>query len=168
MTSFFRSYAGVVSAAMLLAGVCRAQPAPFSEEQLLLDAAGLDADLLERFAAGKPATEDDRAAQLAALAGLRQIGQLDLDRLARPADASAELGDSAKGRLRYVRGIVKSIRPLELTDDEVTDLVAFLETLTSPQFAAQKAASLNPASCNVSTTKLAAMSMPIKTEGTAP
>lgn len=60
------------------------------------------------------------------------------------------------------------IRPLELTDDEVTDLVAFLETLTSPQFAAQKAAALNPASCNVSTTKLAAMSMPMKTEGTAP
>lgn len=43
------------------------------------------------------------------------------------------------------------IRPLNLTDQEMTDLVAFLETLTSPQFAAQKQASLNPASCNVST-----------------
>ena len=44
------------------------------------------------------------------------------------------------------------IRPLNLTDDEISDLVAFMESLTSPQFAAQKAASVNPASCNVKTT----------------
>lgn len=66
------------------------------------------------------------------------------------------------------------IRPLELTEEEISDLVAFLETLTSPQFVAQKVASLNPASCNVSTTKLAATLPPmktgtsLKTEGTAP
>ena len=59
------------------------------------------------------------------------------------------------------------IRPLDLTDDEITDLVAFLETLTSPQFAAQKAASLNPASCNVSTTQMAATATPAKTGGSA-
>ena len=41
------------------------------------------------------------------------------------------------------------IRPLNLTDDEISDLVAFLESLTSPQFAAQKTAA---ASCNVKTT----------------
>jgi cytochrome c peroxidase len=44
------------------------------------------------------------------------------------------------------------IRPLNLTDDEISDLVAFMESLTSPQFAAQKAASANPVSCNVKTT----------------
>ena len=64
------------------------------------------------------------------------------------------------------------IRPLDLTDDEIADLVAFLEALTSPQFAAQKAASLNPASCNVSTTQMANASplpnAPAKTGGTAP
>lgn len=60
------------------------------------------------------------------------------------------------------------IRPLDLTDDEISDLVAFLETLTSPQFAAQKAASLNPASCNVSTTRMAATATPARTGGTAP
>jgi cytochrome c peroxidase len=43
------------------------------------------------------------------------------------------------------------IRPLNLTDDEISDLVAFLETLTSPQFAAQKQASANPQACNVKT-----------------
>lgn len=47
------------------------------------------------------------------------------------------------------------IRPLNLTDDEISDLVSFLETLTSPQFAAQKQASLNPQSCNVKTTTVA-------------
>jgi len=41
------------------------------------------------------------------------------------------------------------IRPLDLTDDEISDLVAFMESLTSPQFAAQKQAA---ASCNVKTT----------------
>jgi cytochrome c peroxidase len=47
------------------------------------------------------------------------------------------------------------IRPLNLTDDEISDLVAFMESLTSPQFAAQKAASANPVSCNVKTTAVA-------------
>jgi len=41
------------------------------------------------------------------------------------------------------------IRPLNLTDDEISDLVAFLESLTSPQFANQKTAA---ASCNTKTT----------------
>jgi cytochrome c peroxidase len=41
------------------------------------------------------------------------------------------------------------IRPLNLTEQEITDLVAFLETLTSPQFAQQKAA--NAPSCNTNT-----------------
>lgn len=41
------------------------------------------------------------------------------------------------------------IRPLNLTDDEISDLVAFLESLTSPQFATQKTAA---ASCNTKTT----------------
>jgi cytochrome c peroxidase len=44
------------------------------------------------------------------------------------------------------------IRPLNLTDDEISDLVAFLESLTSPQFATQRAAA---ASCNVKTTTVA-------------
>lgn len=63
------------------------------------------------------------------------------------------------------------IRPLDLTDDEISDLVAFLETLTSPQFAAQKQASLSPASCNVSTTSLASampVNAPVKAKGTQP
>jgi len=59
------------------------------------------------------------------------------------------------------------IRPLNLTDQEMTDLVAFLETLTSPQFAAQKQASLNPASCNVSTAS-AASSTPARMGGAQP
>ena len=54
------------------------------------------------------------------------------------------------------------IRPLELSDQEMSDLVAFLETLTSPQFAKQKQAA---ASCNVKTTTLAA-SMPTASAGT--
>jgi hypothetical protein len=48
------------------------------------------------------------------------------------------------------------IRPLNLDDDEISDLVSFLETLTSPQFAAQRQAARNgpnpPPSCNVKTT----------------
>jgi len=59
------------------------------------------------------------------------------------------------------------IRPLNLTDQEMTDLVAFLETLTSPQFAAQKQVSLNPASCNVSTAS-AASSTPARMGGAQP
>lgn len=59
------------------------------------------------------------------------------------------------------------IRPLNLSDQEMTDLVAFLETLTSPQFAAQKQASLNPASCNVSTAS-AASSKPARMGGAQP
>ena len=46
------------------------------------------------------------------------------------------------------------IRPLNLTDDEISDLVAFLESLTSPQFAAQKTAA---ASCNTKTTTVASI-----------
>jgi cytochrome c peroxidase len=44
------------------------------------------------------------------------------------------------------------IRPLNLTDDEISDLVAFMESLTSPQFAAQKQASVDSPSCNVKST----------------
>lgn len=46
------------------------------------------------------------------------------------------------------------IRPLNLSDDEISDLVAFLESLTSPQFAAQKTAA---ASCNTKTTTVASV-----------
>jgi cytochrome c peroxidase len=46
------------------------------------------------------------------------------------------------------------IRPLNLTDDEMSDLVAFLESLTSPQFATQKTAA---ASCNTKTTTVASI-----------
>jgi cytochrome c peroxidase len=46
------------------------------------------------------------------------------------------------------------IRPLNLTDDEISDLVAFLESLTSPQFATQRTAA---ASCNVKTTTVASV-----------
>jgi cytochrome c peroxidase len=46
------------------------------------------------------------------------------------------------------------IRPLNLTEDEISDLVAFLESLTSPQFAAQKTAA---ASCNTKTTTVASV-----------
>ena len=65
------------------------------------------------------------------------------------------------------------IRPLNLTEEEITDLVAFLETLTSPQFAAQKQASLNPQSCNVkTTTPLASSNVPpssaVRAGGTQP
>ncbi|MDY6944370.1 MAG: cytochrome c peroxidase [Pseudomonadota bacterium] len=50
------------------------------------------------------------------------------------------------------------IRPLNLSEEEISDLVAFMEALTSPQFAAQKAASANPVSCNVKTPTVAASS----------
>lgn len=43
------------------------------------------------------------------------------------------------------------VRPLNLTEREITDLVAFLETLTSPQFAAQRQASASPQARNVKT-----------------
>lgn len=58
------------------------------------------------------------------------------------------------------------IRPLDLTEQEISDLVAFLETLTSPQFAAQKQAA---AACNVKTPDktLAATTNPT-TGGVAP
>jgi cytochrome c peroxidase len=46
------------------------------------------------------------------------------------------------------------IRPLNLTDDEISDLVAFLESLTSPQFANQKTSA---ASCNVKTATIASV-----------
>ena len=48
------------------------------------------------------------------------------------------------------------IRPLDLSEAEISDLVVFLETLTSPQFAAQKQAMANPPSCNVKTPALIA------------
>lgn len=47
------------------------------------------------------------------------------------------------------------IRPLDLSEQEMTDLVAFLETLTSPQFASQKQAAL---ACSVKTPTLATTS----------
>lgn len=52
------------------------------------------------------------------------------------------------------------IRPLNLTEEEISDLVAFLETLTSPQFAAQKQALLNPQSDDMKTPALAASNAP--------
>lgn len=58
------------------------------------------------------------------------------------------------------------IRPLDLTDQEISDLVAFLETLTSPQFVAQKQAA---AACNVKTPdKALAATTNITTGGAAP
>lgn len=60
------------------------------------------------------------------------------------------------------------IRPLDLTDDEISDLVAFLETLTSPQFAAQRQASMNPASCNVSTVAAVSAAGTARAGGSAP
>jgi cytochrome c peroxidase len=49
------------------------------------------------------------------------------------------------------------IRPLNLSDQQMTDLVAFLETLTSPQFASQRSAG---ASCNVKTPTVASLAAP--------
>ena len=45
------------------------------------------------------------------------------------------------------------IRPLNLTEQQITDLVAFLEALTSPEFAALQAqkTAMNPAACQVPT-----------------
>jgi cytochrome c peroxidase len=50
------------------------------------------------------------------------------------------------------------IRPLNLTEDEMSELVAFMETLTSPQFATAKTAA---ASCNTKTTTTVASSSPV-------
>jgi cytochrome c peroxidase len=47
------------------------------------------------------------------------------------------------------------IRPLNLTEQQMSDLVAFLETLTSPQFAPSQTAATKAASCNVPTAALA-------------
>lgn len=58
------------------------------------------------------------------------------------------------------------IRPLDLTEEEISDLVAFLETLTSPQFAAQKPTA---AACNVKTPEQAlAATTNTTTGGVAP
>jgi cytochrome c peroxidase len=54
------------------------------------------------------------------------------------------------------------IRPLNLTEQEMTDLVAFLETLTSPQFAGNKQAAL---SCNVKTPTVASTRTPAMLRG---
>ena len=45
------------------------------------------------------------------------------------------------------------IRPLDLSEQQIDDLVAFLESLTSPEFAAQQAKKLamNPAACSTPT-----------------
>ena len=50
------------------------------------------------------------------------------------------------------------IRPLNLTETEILDLVAFLESLTSPEFAAQQAqkVALKAVDCSTPTKKLAA------------
>lgn len=56
------------------------------------------------------------------------------------------------------------IRPLNLTEQEKSDLVAFLETLTSPQFANQKQSAL---SCNVKTTPAVANASPVKSADSA-
>lgn len=62
------------------------------------------------------------------------------------------------------------IRPLDLTEQEKTDLVAFLEALTSPQYAAQQAqkAALDPAACSTPTNKLAAAPAGDPAKGTQP
>ena len=65
------------------------------------------------------------------------------------------------------------IRPLNLTEEEITDLVAFLETLTSPQFAAQRQASARPPASNVKTSSAdkntpASTSTPAMTGGAQP
>lgn len=61
------------------------------------------------------------------------------------------------------------IRPLNLTEQEMTDLVAFLEALTSPQFAAQGIArGLDPASCGINTAVAANMSPVRASEGLKP
>jgi len=54
------------------------------------------------------------------------------------------------------------IRPLNLTEEQITDLVAFLEALTSPEFAVAQAkkAALNPAACQVPTKPQNAMVLP--------
>ncbi len=45
------------------------------------------------------------------------------------------------------------IRPLDLSEQQINDLVAFLEALTSPEFAAQQAqkVAMNPAACSTPT-----------------
>lgn len=52
------------------------------------------------------------------------------------------------------------IRPLDLTEQEITDLVAFMETLTSPQFVSHKQASLDPKACYASTAAITAAQSP--------
>jgi hypothetical protein len=111
--------------------IAQAQPIGFSEESLLLEGLGFNAALLGRFEAGKPAADDDRAAQISMMAALRQVAQLDLDRYAQTPAKPAELGESSQGRLRHVRGKLKSIKPIELTDDEVGRLYPELDNLKS-------------------------------------
>lgn len=49
------------------------------------------------------------------------------------------------------------IRPLNLTEEEITDLVAFMEALTSPRFAERAAPAANPASRDLKASAVAAI-----------
>src|SRR5262245_34090623 len=63
------------------------QPLGFSEQHLLLESAGIDAALLDRFTSGKPLADDDRGAQVAALSAVKQVSHYYLERFAqRPKD----------------------------------------------------------------------------------
>lgn len=123
----------IVAAAVLIAApiVATAQAPVASDEQLLLESNGLDQALFDRFAAGKPAADDDRAAELAVLTGLRLVTQLELDRYAETPSSANDLGDAGRGRLWHVRGKLKSIAPVELADDQWGKLYAELDELKS-------------------------------------
>lgn len=123
----------IVAAAALIATpiVVAAQVSTASDEQLLLESNGLDTALFDRFVAGKPATDDDRGAQLAVMGGLRLVTQLEFDRYAQTPKSSGDLGDSGRGRLLHVRGKLKSIATIDLADDEWHKLYAELDELPS-------------------------------------
>lgn len=124
-------YGTIVAATMLAAHptIVAAQDAVPSDAQLLLESNGLDAALFDRFAAGKPAADDDRSAQLAVMTGLRLISQLEWDRYAETPNSAQDLGAAGRGRLWHVRGTLRSITPIELTDDEWGKLYAELDEL---------------------------------------
>lgn len=123
----------IVAATVLIAApiIAAAQAPVASDEQLLLESNGLDQALFDRFAAGKAAADDDRSAQLAVFTGLRLVTQLELDRYAQSPTSPQELGDAGRGRLWHVRGKLKSITPIDLTDDEWSKLYAELDELKS-------------------------------------
>lgn len=126
----------VVAAGVLSTGIfsatAAAQPLGFSEEHLLLESSGITKLLLDKFAAGKPLADDDRGSQITVLSALKHVSPYDLDRFAESPKDFKQAIETGRGELWRVRGKLKSVEAIDLTDEEVARLYPELDNELPP------------------------------------